>query len=303
MSTTLHLYFRPDAVTETPKVRKIEPRDCFAALAEGFDDVQAMPTYPAFLGLFYALAGVALVSLSSFANALHLAFPLAAGFALVGPFVAVGLYEMSRRRELGLNATWLDAFGALRSPALPSILALGFLLLVIFAAWIEAAHLLYVGLYGPAPPVSAIPFFRDVLTSGRGWMLIVLGGAIGFCFAALALCISVVSFPLLLERNVGLVPAVAASLRVSRENALAVAFWGLVVAVTLVVGSLPLFIGLAVAMPMLGHSTWRIYRRAIERAPSVGHPIAELRSAAIPPNASMTPRKLRRAPRRALDAI
>ncbi len=257
MSTTFQVYFGPRVFGTPLKVRKIEPRDCFAALAEGFDDVQAMPTYPAFLGLFYALAGVALVSMSSFANALHLAFPLAAGFALVGPFFAVGLYEMSRRRELGLTATWRDAFGALRSPALPSILALGFLLFVIFAAWIEAAHLLYVGLYGPAPPVSAIPFFHDILTSGRGWMLVVLGGAIGFCFAALALCISVVSFPLMLDRNVGLVPAVAASLRVSLENPVAVALWGLIVAVTLAVGSLPLFIGLAVVMPALGHSTWR----------------------------------------------
>jgi len=246
-----------------------------AALAEGLDDAQAMPTYPAFLGLFYALAGVALVSLSSFANALHLAFPLAAGFSLMGPFFAVGLYEMSRRRELGLSATLRDAFGAPCSPALPSILALGFLLFVIFGAWIEAAHLLYVGLYGPAPPASAIPFFHDVLTSGRGWLLIILGGAIGFCFATLALCISVVSFPLMLDRDVGLVPAVAASLRVSRENPVAIALWGLIVATALVVGTLPLFIGLAVAMPALGHSTWRFYRRAIERDPSVARPPAE----------------------------
>jgi uncharacterized membrane protein len=304
MSTTLHLYYRPDALTETPKVRKIEPRDCFAALAEGFDDVQAMPTYPAFLGLFYALAGVALVSLSSFANALHLAFPLAAGFALVGPFVAVGLYEMSRRRELGLNSTGLDAFGALRSPALPSILALGLVLLAIFAAWIEAAHLLYVGLYGPAPPFSAIPFFLDVLTTGRGWMLLVLGGAIGFCFATFALCISVVSFPLMLDRDIGFIPAIAASLRVSRENPVAVALWGFIVAVTLVVGSLPLFIGLAVAMPLLGHSTWRFYRRVIERDLYVERPIAERRSTVncverVADLATASPHAARRAP----DAI
>ena len=275
MSIALHAYFGPDAFTTPLKVCRVGPRDCLAALAEGLDDAQAMPTYPAFLGVFYALAGVALVSLTSFANALHLAFPLAAGFALIGPFFAIGLYEMSRRRELGLSATLRDAFGALRSPALPSILALGLLLFVIFAAWIEAAHLLYVGLYGPAPPVSAIPFFHDVLTTGRGWLLIILGGAIGFGFAALALCVSVVSFPLMLDRNVGLVPAVTASLRVSLENPVAIALWGFMVATALVVGTLPLFIGLAVVMPTLGHSTWRFYRRAIERDPSVARPPAE----------------------------
>jgi uncharacterized membrane protein len=125
MASAFQEYFGPDALRRPLKVRKIEPRDCFAALAEGFDDVLTMPTYPAFVGLFYALAGVTLVSLSSFANAVQLAFPLAGGFALVGPFVAVGLYEMSRRRDLALPASWRDAFVVRRSPALPSILALG----------------------------------------------------------------------------------------------------------------------------------------------------------------------------------
>ena len=185
-----------------------------------------MPTYPAFLGLLYALAGVTLVSLSSFADALQLAFPLAAGFALVGPAVAVGLYEMSRRREQGLEADWRDAFAVVRSPALPSILALGLLLFAIFAAWIGAAQLLYVHIYGPDPPAAAIPFFRDALTTTRGWLLVVTGGSIGFCFAALALCLSVISIPLMLNRDIGLVPAIAASLRLSRECPMAVALWG-----------------------------------------------------------------------------
>ena len=216
MASIFQEFIRPDALPRPLKVRKIEPRDCFTALAEGFEDVLTMPTYPAFVGLFYALAGVTLVSLSSFANALQLAFPLAAGFALVGPFVAVGLYEMSRRRDLGLTATWRDAFAVRRSSALPSILALGLVLLAIFVAWTEAAELLYVHIYDPRPPVGAIPFVLDVLTSGRGWLLIVLGASIGFCLAAIALCISVVSFPLMLDCNVGLVPRFAQ--RFARES-------------------------------------------------------------------------------------
>ena len=265
IEATVGVDFGRDALPTPLKVRRIEPRDCFVALAEGFDDFLEIPTYPVFVGMFYALAGVTLVSLSSFGNALHLAFPFAAGFALVGPFVAVGLYDMSRRRELGLAATWRDAFAVLRSPALPSILALGLLLFAIFVAWIGAAQFLYFNLYGPDPPDAALPFFRDVLTSGRGWLLIVLGGFIGFCFAALALCISVVSFPLMLDRGVGLVPAVRASLRTAHENPLGVAQWGLIVATGLILGSLPLFFGLAVVMPVLGRATWHLYGRAIER--------------------------------------
>jgi uncharacterized membrane protein len=268
MTSAFHVYFGPEALAAPPKVRSIGPHDCFSALAEGFDDFFAIPTYPVFVGLFYAVAGIALVAMSSFTSALQLVFPLAAGFALIGPFVAIGLYEMSRRRDRGLVVRGRDAFAVFRSPALPSILAFGLLLLAIFAAWIFAAELIYVWLYGPNPPAAALSFLADVLSTTRGRMLIVLGGFVGFCFAALALCISVVSFPLMLDRDVGLVPALEASLRVTRANPLAVALWGVIVATALVVGSLPLFTGLAVMMPVLGHATWRLYRKAIERDPA-----------------------------------
>jgi uncharacterized membrane protein len=268
MASAFHVYFGPEALAASPKIRPISPRNCFTALAEGFDDFLAMPTYPIFVGLFYAVAGIALFAMTSFGNALHLAFPLAAGFALIGPFVAIGLYEMSRRRERGLAVRGRDAFAVLRSPALASILAFGLLLLMIFAAWIFAAELVYVSFYGPNPPSAAVPFLTDVLTTTRGWLLIGVGGLVGFCFAALALCISVVSFPLMLDRDVGLVPALETSLSVTRASPLAVAVWGVVVAAGLVLGSLPLFLGLAVVIPVLGHATWRLYRRAIERDPA-----------------------------------
>ena len=166
-----------------------------------------------------------------------------------------------------------DAFAVLRSPALPAILAFGLLLFTIFAAWIFAAELIYVWLYGSNPPAAAIPFFQDVLSTGRGWTLIVVGVLVGFCFAALALAISVVAFPLMLDRDLGLVPALNASLSVTRANPLAVTVWGGIVAAALVLGSLPLFFGLAVVMPVLGHATWRFYRKAVERDPAHEVPI------------------------------
>ena len=275
---------RPRGAPHRVRLRKIEPRDCIAALREGLDDFAAMPTHPAafvFVGIFYAIAGIAVVGLSSFRNALQLVFPFAAGFALLGPFFAVGLYEMSRRREAGLSASWRDAFAVFRSPALPSIFALGVGLFAVFAAWIGVADLLYGWLYGPKPPAAALPFLADVLTTGRGWTLIVVGCFAGFCFAALALCLSVVSFPLMLDRDVGLVPAVVASLRTARDNPRAVALWGLIVAAALFLGSIPLFIGLAIVMPVLGLATWRLYRRAIERDPAHEVPIKEPTAAGL----------------------
>jgi uncharacterized membrane protein len=267
MTSAFHVYFGPDTLAATPRVRRINADDCFSALKEGVDDFMAMPTYPIFVGLFYAVAGIALFAMTSFGNALHLAFPLAAGFALIGPFVAIGLYEMSRRRERGLAVRGRDAFTVVRSPALPSILAFGLLLLAIFAAWMFAAELIYVWLYGPNPPAATVAFLQDVLATHRGWTLIAVGVVVGFCFAALTLAISVVSFPLMLDRDVGLVPALDASWRVTQTNPFAVALWGLIVAVALILGSLPLFFGLAIVIPVLGHATWRLYRKAIERDP------------------------------------
>jgi uncharacterized membrane protein len=273
VTSAFHVYFGPDAVAGTPRVRRIGPADSFSALSEGFDDFLSMRTYPVFVGLFYAVAGIALFAMASFEHALQLAFPLAAGFALIGPFIAIGLYEMSRRRERGLAVRGRDAFTVLRSPALPSIVAFGLLLLAIFAAWLFAAELIYVWLYGPESPAAAMPFLEDVVTTARGWTLITVGGFVGFCFAALALVISVVAFPVMLDRDIGLVPALQTSLWVTRANPLAIAVWGMIVAVALVVGSVPMFFGLAVVLPVLGHATWRLYRKTIERDPAHELPI------------------------------
>ena len=253
-------------------MRKLRPSDAFAALAEGFDDFRAMPSHLAFLAIFYVAAGIALTAMSSFGDALQLVFPLASGFALVGPFLAIGLYELSRRRELGMDVKLADLLVVANSPALPSLACLGLALIAIFAAWLASAQAIYVSLYGPAAPTSVQGFLNDVLSTQRGWALIELGCSVGFLFAALVLSLTVVSFPLMLDRNVGLVPAVATSLRVTAQNPLAVATWGLVIAVLLVLGALPLFIGLALVMPVLGHATWRFYRRAVERDPAHEHP-------------------------------
>jgi len=250
-----------------PVVRKISPADLKEALAKGFDDFWAMPSHLVFLGLIYPIAGACLAALTFSNNALPLLYPLASGFALIGPFAAIGLYEVSRRRELGLPTSWQDAFDVLRSPSIPSIIALGVLLLVIFLAWLTTARMLYESLFGYAAPASYTQFVNEVLTTSQGIRLIVFGNLLGFIFAVVVLSISVISFPLLLDRDVGVAVAVYTSVKAVVMNPLTMALWGLIVAAALLIGSLPLFVGLAVVMPVLGHATWHLYRRVVEPPP------------------------------------
>jgi uncharacterized membrane protein len=299
--TALHVYYGPDALRAPVVVRKLRPSDAFAALAEGFDDFRAMPSHLVFLAIFYVGAGIVLTAMSSFGDALQLVFPLAAGFALVGPFLAIGLYELSRRRELGMDVRLWEALVVGNSPALPSMACLGLALLALFAAWIAAAQAIYVSLYGPTAPASAQAFFAEVFSSDRGLMLIAVGCGVGFVFAALALSLTVVSFPLMLDRNVGLVPAVSASLRVTADNPLAVATWGAIVAALLFLGALPMFIGLAVVMPVLGHATWRFYRKAVERDPAHEHPASWPQIQRRPPSYYSTPHSVLFGPRQSRE--
>jgi uncharacterized membrane protein len=271
--TNIHVYAGHDAIPVAPIIRKIGAGDIGKALAEGADDFRVMPSHIAFLCLIYPLCGLVLAYATSERNALQLLFPLASGFALIGPFAAIFLYEMSRRRELGLETSWKYAFNVVWSPSIPAIAALGLLLVAIFIAWLMAAQWLYTTLFGPAPPTSYFDFFDEVVSTQRGWLLIGLGGFIGFCFAVVALSISVVSFPLLLDRDVGAVAAVATSLKAVRENPVPMALWGLIVAAGLVIGAVPLFVGLAIVMPILGHATWHLYRKIIVRDPTQEHPV------------------------------
>src|SRR5277367_2805485 len=265
-------YVRQDAAAVVPVIRRIEVDAIRDALAEGLNDFLAMPTHVAFLAVVYPLCGLVLAYATSAQNALQLLFPLASGFALVGPFVAVGLYEMSRRRELGLEISWKYAFNVLRSPSFPSIAALGALLLTIFAAWIIASQLLYTALYGPTPPVFFVDFLQQVASTERGWLLVSAGCFIGFCFAAATLAVSVVSFPLLLDRDAGAPTAVATSIKTVLKNPVPMALWGLIVAAALSIGSLPFFIGLTLVVPVLAHATWHLYRKVIVRDPAQEHP-------------------------------
>jgi uncharacterized membrane protein len=258
-------------------VRRIGLNDLRDAVMRGLEDFWAMPSQVAFIGLLYPIVGVVLVMATSDQNGLPLLYPLVSGFALIGPFAAIGLYEMSRRRELGLDTSWEHAFEVLRSPSIPAILALGVVLMVLFVLWLAAAQWLYQSLFGPWAPDSYLRFLREVFTTAPGLKLILFGNIIGFVFAAIVLSMSVVSFPLLLDRDVGAAVAIQTSIKAVIKNPVMIALWGLFVAASLIAGTLALFFGLAIVMPVLGHSTWHLYRRVVApAAPEERFPTARI---------------------------
>src|SRR5205814_6576531 len=246
-----------------PAVRRIGYADIRDALAKGLEDFAAFRTDVASLCVIYPLADLVLARLAFGYDLLPLVFPLVSGFALIGPIAAVGLYEMSRRREQTGDGSWADAFDLFRSPSFGAIVGLGVVLLALFLLWLGAAMTIYDMTLGPEPPASITGFARDVLTTARGWAMIVIGIGVGFLFAVLAMSISVVSFPLLLDREVALGTAVMTSVRAVVANPGPMALWGLVVAAGLVLGSIPAFLGLIVVMPSLGHATWHLYRKVV----------------------------------------
>ena len=262
------------ATHSLPRVRAITPRDLIDVLAKGFDDFWAMPTHVIFLSLIYPIAGIIIAGVTLGYDLLPLFYPMAAGFALVGPFAAIGLYQLSWRREQGLDAGWEHAFDLLEANSFRAILALGLILLVIFGLWIAVAQAIYVAHFGYAPPDSIDAFVRQVLTTDAGRRMILVGNGVGFLFALVAFSISVVAFPLLIDRNISATGAAATSVKAVLRNPLTMALWGLIVAGALLIGSLLFFVGLAVVIPVLGHSTWHLYRKVVvpDLPPREAHP-------------------------------
>jgi uncharacterized membrane protein len=220
-----------------PTVHTIGVADLTDALTKGIADFKAMPTHLVHFCWIYPV--VVLIGARSYAGSdvLPLAFPLLTGYTLIGPIVATGMYELSRRREMGLDISRMHAFEVVRSPSIRSIAFLSILL---------------------------AGFVSQIFTTSAGWGLIIVGCTVGFIFAAVVFALSVMSFPLLLDRDVGLMTAVGTSIRAVVRNPITMFFWGLIIAVTLGIGSIPFFVGIAVVMPVLGHATWHLYRKTIE---------------------------------------
>jgi uncharacterized membrane protein len=246
-------------------VREIGVSDLNRSLGDGWRDFMDMRGDIIFLMILYPLIGIVAAIAALGGALLPLFLPIAAGIGLLGPVVAVGFYEMARRREMGLHSNWKHFLDVTKRPAFDEIVAVSGLLLAIFGLWLFAAGVLYVALFGWNEPASTSAFIDQVFTTERGWALIVIGSAIGVVFAVIVLAVSVVSMPMLVDCDVSASKAVQASIEATRDNPGEMLRWGVIVAALLVAGSIPLFIGLAVVLPWLGYSTWHLYTRLVDR--------------------------------------
>jgi len=245
------------------EVRKIGLNDLWLSLRAGYADYSAKPSSIPLLVLFYSLFAL-LLTLFAFGEQLrYLAYPMVAGFTLIGPLVAVLFFEMSRRREQGLELRWRKTLRFVHTSSFAPLLALSIVMTVLYVAWLYMAELIFFGLFGNTLPVSLADFVQQLFTTRHGGALIAYGNFVGFLFAFTAMAISVVAFPLALDKPVTSNTAISVSIKAFISNVYVLAVWGVVVVALMTIGAAFFLIGLAVALPVLGHATWHLYRRLI----------------------------------------
>lgn len=273
-----------------PVVRAVTFADIVDALVQGLRDFQAAPLYGLAFGAFYALGGMAILGCLTFFHMVYLAYPLGAGFALIGPFVALGLYEVSRQRETGRTPSPLALIGLMKSRSELGWMA--FVTLFLFVIWMYQVRLLIALFLGIGASFGSLQeFISVVLTTNEGLVFLAVGNCVGAVLALVLFSLTVVSFPLLLERDVDFVTAMITSVRAVAKSPLPMIAWAATIVALLVISALPYFLGLVVTLPILGHATWHLYRKLI--APAAAELPAEMETDAVNDNVVVLPRAAR----------
>lgn len=252
------------AMPTAPEVRQITREDIRVALRAGLTDFQRAPIYGLFFGAVFSIVGI-LIAFALFRGAASFwIFPVAAGFPLIGPFAAVGIYEVSRRLEAGEPVTWgavLTAAFRQGNGQLPFFMVFA---VFGFLVWIVLARVVFAVSFGTASVSNVMTSFGMFLT-GPGITMLVIGTVVGAALAALLFALTVVAVPMLMDRDIDVVTAMITSVRAVLENREAMIFWGLMIVAGTIVAMLPLFIGMIFVFPVLGHTSWHVYRCTIGR--------------------------------------
>jgi uncharacterized membrane protein len=246
-------------------VRTITEDDLTQSLRDGYKDFLEKRGDLVFIGLLYPLIGLCAAIAANGGSILPLLFPMLAGLSLLGPLVSTGFYQLAKRREAGLESNWWHFFDVFKSPSREAILLVGIMLMAIFGAWLVSAGITYAAFFGTKPPATIGILLTEAFTTPRGWAMVLIGNAVGLVFAVIVLATSVVSLPMLIDRRIDAATAVRTSLKAFGQNKTVLLRWGIRVAFLLVLGAIPLLLGLAFVLPTLGYATWHLYTRLVDR--------------------------------------
>lgn len=258
----------PDAAPRRsdPKIRKIILADVGDAFAGGLRDFQSAPVFGLFFGGVYAIGGMAIVLSAFYLGLGYLAYPLAAGFALVGPFAAAGIYEVSRRLESGDELSWGAILNVVYAQRKTDLGWMAFVTVFMLIVWMYQVRLLLALFLGFQSFTNMNEFLDVLVSTPEGLMFLVVGNTIGLMVSLVLYSLTVISFPLLLDRDVDFITAMITSVRAVMSNPYPMLSWAAIVFIWLIIASLPFFLGHFMALPVLGHATWHLYKKVVEPA-------------------------------------
>ena len=245
-----------------PKIAELDFSDLKVALGKGWSDFRKAPIYGIIFGAIFAALGVVLYLQFVVWQSDISIVPLAAGFPLIGPFVAVGMYEVSRLIEREESVNWMSVMQAIYAERKRQIPSIAFVVLFIFLIWVYMAHLVFALSFG-LKPLTNVMTSTDILLTKEGITMLLMGSVVGGFLSFVLFSITVVGIPLLVDREIDVVTAMITSFSLVLNNMVVMLAWGVIVALLLLVAMIPMFIGLIVVLPVLGHATWHLYKLAI----------------------------------------
>ena len=249
-----------------PEVNKVTAGDITESLKAGLSDFLARPFMSGFFGLFYAVFGILFVWVLVWLGKIWMLIPALVAFPLVAPFAAAGLYEMSRRLQKGESFGWFDILTVMANQSKREMGWMAFVTLFILWVWFYQFRTVMVIVLQDSSFSDLDGFFDTVFFTQEGWIFLAIGSCVGAFLSAILFSVTVVGMPILLDREMGFVSAMLTSIRVVTENKVVMLTWAAIISVAVLLSLVPAFLGLIFTLPILGHTTWHLYLRAVRPA-------------------------------------
>ncbi|MEF3046661.1 DUF2189 domain-containing protein [Pseudotabrizicola sp. L79] len=246
-----------------PEIMLLDLGDLRAALTAGWADFRAAPLFGLFFSAVYVLGGWMIYWAMTTKGQIWWTIIAGAGFPILGPFIACGFYEVSRRLEQGAALAWPEVLGVIFRQKDRQIPTMAAIVVVFFLFWNFLAHMIFALFLGQAT-LTNITSSLDVFLTTEGLTMLAFGTVVGALFAGVLFALTVVSLPLLLDREVDFITAMIASWSLVMANPRVMAVWAFLIAAGLFLGMISGFLGLFLVLPLFGHATWHLYRRALD---------------------------------------